>query len=258
MENNLYRDDRGHTAILTLNHPTVNALNRNLVERLHDEVDRLSLDSDIRSVIITGAGTQAFCAGADLKERKTLSQREVSHFVQSIRSLFSKIDNLHQPTIAAINGTALGGGLELALACDLRLVAQNTQLGLPETRLAIIPGAGGTQRLPRIIGFSRAKEMILTGKKIRTDQALDWGLANAVLAHDEVLSSALEWAEQINEGGPLALQQAKVAINYGWNSDLATGLALETKAYETLIPTKDRLEALQAFAEKRNPNFRGE
>ncbi len=250
-------DTREQTALVYLNHPTVNALNRQMVQELDQTLNMLALDHNIRSVIITGAGSQAFCAGADLKERKTMNENEVKHFVQSIRTLFTKIENFAKPVLAAMNGTALGGGLELALACDIRIGAQNSLLGLPETRLAIIPGAGGTQRLPRIIGVAKAKELILTGKRIKAEEAWKLGMVNHVCPASEVLDMAWQLCKEINECGPLAITQAKFAIQHGMQTDIQTGLALETQAYENIIPTTDRKEALNAFIEKRKPVFQG-
>ncbi|WP_217644995.1 enoyl-CoA hydratase-related protein [Thermoflavimicrobium dichotomicum] len=245
-------------SVLTLNRPEVyNALNYPALQELSHVVDELVHDRDTRVVIITGAGEKSFCSGADLKERRTFTEEQVRRYIFLIRETFSKIERLPKPVIAAINGLALGGGMELALACDLRIAGSHALLGLTETSLGIIPGAGGTQRLPRIVGKAKAKELIFTAQKISAEQALAIGLVNRVVEKGKELVHAKEMAQLIKENAPLALAQAKFAIDHGCEVDLDTGLALETKAYETLIPTRDRLEGLQAFKEKRKPRYIG-
>ncbi|MCK9905687.1 enoyl-CoA hydratase-related protein, partial [Frankia sp. Cpl3] len=198
---------------------------------------------------MTGAGEKAFCAGADLKERRAMSEQQVQLFVRTIRDTFSELDRLPKPVIAAINGIALGGGTELALACDLRVLSETAEMGLTETSLGIIPGAGGTQRLPRLIGKGKAKELIFTARRVSSTEALEIGLVNRVVQAENVMSAALELAQQIVQNAPIALAQAKFAIDYGLEADLATGLAIESNAYQVTIPTKDRLEGLEAFKE---------
>jgi enoyl-CoA hydratase/carnithine racemase len=211
----------------------------------------------VRVVIITGQGDKAFCSGADLKERATLSPIQVKEFITTIRNLFTAIEQLPQPVIAAINGVALGGGTELALAADIRIAASNASLGLTETRLAIIPGAGGTQRLPRLVGKGKAKELIFTGQRIDAAEALRIGLVNKVCEPAALMGECQKMAVMICETGPIAIEQAKYAINYGMETDLATGLAIESNAYWVCIPTEDRLEGLAAFREKRKPVYKG-
>jgi enoyl-CoA hydratase/carnithine racemase len=208
-------------------------------------------------VIITGAGDKAFCAGADLKERASLGEDQVRQFIFTIRNLFTFIEFMNKPVIAAVNGIALGGGTELALACDLRIASENATMGLTETRLAIIPGAGGTQRLPRLVGRGKAKELIFTGRRVDAKEALDIGLVNKVAPAGKLLDECLEMAAMICEAGPVAIGQAKYAINYGSEADLHTGLAIESNAYWVTIPTEDRLEGLAAFREKRKPVYKG-
>lgn len=250
---------KGHVLVVTINRPEVyNALNMPALEALSELVDDLADRPQARALVITGAGEKAFCAGADLKERRTMEQREVRRYIRLIRDTFTRIEQLPTPVIAALNGVALGGGTELSLACDLRVAEETATLGLTETSLGIIPGAGGTQRLPRLIGKAKAKELIFTAQKLTASDAEKWGLINKVVARGKGLETALKLAEQIGENAPLAVEQAKFAINQGMETDLATGLALETKAYETLIPTKDRLEGLAAFKEKRKPRYMGE
>jgi len=252
-------ETKDQVAILTLNRPdTMNAFNFALLLELKAAVDDLRFRPEIRVVIITGAGPKAFCAGADLKERATMAPLEVKRFIFTIRNLFTAIEALNKPVIAAINGIALGGGTELALACDMRLAADTASMGLTETRLAIIPGAGGTQRLPRLIGRGKAKELIFTGRRVSAAEALDMGLVNQVCAPDDLLDACRALAAEICETGPVAIEQAKYAINHGLETDLHTGLAIESNAYWVTIPTKDRLEGLAAFREKRKPVYRGE
>ncbi|MGA8943210.1 MAG: enoyl-CoA hydratase [Thermoactinomyces sp.] len=249
---------KGHVAIITINRPEVyNALNMPALQALSKLADDLADRSQVRALVITGAGEKAFCAGADLKERRTMEEWEVRRYIRLIRDTFTRIEQLPKPVIAALNGLALGGGTELALACDLRVAEETVTLGLTETSLGIIPGAGGTQRLPRLIGKAKAKELIFTAQKLTATEAEKWGLVNKVVPKGKGLAAALELAGQIGENAPLAVEQAKFAINQGMETDLATGLALETKAYETLIPTKDRLEGLAAFKEKRKPRYTG-
>ncbi|RBW70112.1 enoyl-CoA hydratase-related protein [Bacillus taeanensis] len=246
-----------HLAVVTLNRPEqLNCFDYETLVQLEEAVEELKLDVEVRTIIFTGAGEKAFSAGADLKERKHLTEKEVRRNVSKIRDVFNKIEELPQPTIAAINGYALGGGFELALACDFRYAAPSAVMGLTEVSWAIIPGAGGTQRLSRLIGISRAKELILTARKINANQAEHWGILNKVV-QSSLLEEAKELAAEIMKNGPLAVRQAKYAINHGSGVDLHTGIALEAKAYEVIIPTEDRLEALEAFKEKRAPVFQG-
>jgi enoyl-CoA hydratase/carnithine racemase len=214
-------------------------------------------------LIITGAGGDdpkkaSFSTGADLKERRTMSPDQVRRFIFTIRNVFTSVEQLRVPVIAAINGFAFGGGTELALACDLRIASSNVVMGLTETSLAIIPGAGGTQRLPRIVGISKAKELIFTARRITAQTALEIGLVNKVVEPGKLIESACELAQEIAANGPIAVAQAKFAINCGMDAPLSVALPLESKAYEVIIPSKDRVEALTAFAEKRKPNFKGE
>lgn len=245
--------------ILTLNRPEVmNAVNRALLSALHERLQAWRFDRGVRAVIVTGAGDKAFSAGADLKERATLSPDEVRQFLTTIRDTFTLVERMPQPVLAAINGLALGGGLEFALACDLRLATESASLGLTETSLAIIPGAGGTQRLPRLVGPGRAKDLIFTARRLGAREAEHWGLVNRVTPDGGVLAAAVDLAKQMAANGPVALAQAKFAIQQGLEVDLASGLAIEGKAYEVCIPTKDRIEALTAFREKRKPVFTGD
>jgi enoyl-CoA hydratase/carnithine racemase len=251
-------EEKDGIAVLTLNRPKVmNSFNFALLHSLKDQVDALKFNTNVRVVIITGAGQKAFCAGADLKERTTFDELQVKEFIFTIRNLFTSIEYLNKPVIAAINGVALGGGTELALACDIRIAAMNASMGLTETRLAIIPGAGGTQRLPRLIGRGKAKELIFTGRRVDAREALQIGLVNQICDPESLLEECQKMAAMICETGPIAIEQAKYAINYGLETDLHTGLGIESNAYWVTIPTEDRLEGLAAFQEKRKPVYKG-
>lgn len=254
----ILEDRQDRVAMLTLNRPGVmNSFNFPMLLALKERVEALHFDPDVRVVIIAGAGPKAFCAGADLKERASMSEMQVREFIFTIRNLFTFIEYLNKPVIAAVNGVALGGGTELALACDIRLASATASLGLTETRLAIIPGAGGTQRLPRLIGRGKAKELIFTGRRVDAQEALQIGLVNQVCPPESLLAECRAMAGMICEAGPIAIQQAKYAINYGLEADLHTGLAIESNAYWVTIPSEDRLEGLRAFGEKRKPVYQG-
>lgn len=251
-------EERDGIAILTLNRAEVmNSFNFALLQALKEQIEALKFKTNIRVVIITGSGQKAFCAGADLKERTTYSELQVKTFIFTIRNLFTSIEHLNKPVIAAINGVALGGGTELVLACDIRIASMNALMGLTETRLAIIPGAGGTQRLPRLIGRGKAKELIFTGRRVDAREAFQIGLVNQICEPDSLLDECLNMAAMICEAGPIAIEQAKYAINYGLETDLHTGLGIESNAYWVTIPTEDRLEGLAAFKEKRKPVYKG-
>lgn len=257
-ENILLKEEKDGIILLTLNRPGVmNSLSFDLLRALQQEVEAIRFMPNVRVVIITGAGEKAFCSGADLKERATMSPAQVKEYILTIRNLFTAIEYLNKPVIAAVNGIALGGGTELALASDIRIVSKTALMGLTETRLAIIPGAGGTQRLPRLVGKGKAKELIFTGRRVGADEALSIGLANQICEPDQLLAEAGKMAAMILETGPIAIEQAKYAINYGLETDLSTGLAIESNAYWVCIPTQDRLEGLAAFREKRKPVYKG-
>lgn len=244
--------------VLTLNRPEVmNSFNFAMLNALKEQIDAIRYDNDIRVVIVTGSGHKAFCAGADLKERADLNEVQVKEFIFTIRNLFTSIEYLNKPVIAAINGVALGGGTELCLACDIRIAAMNATMGLTETRLAIIPGGGGTQRLPRLIGRGKAKELIFTGRRVDAKEALQIGLVNQICENEDLVDECRKMASVICETGPIAIEQAKYAINYGLETDLHTGLGIESNAYWVTIPTEDRLEGLAAFREKRKPVYKG-
>ncbi len=246
----------GGVATLTLNRPkAMNAFSLQMLDECSAALEELHFDPELRVVIVASAAEKAFCAGADLKERAGMD--EVLRCVSKIRNMINAVAALPMPTIAAVNGFAFGGGTELALACDLRIFSERASVGLTETSLAIIPGAGGTQRLPRIVGRAKAKELIFTAKRIGADEALQIGLANKVVAHEELLAEAKTLAAEIAQNGPVALRAAKRAIDRGMEVDLVSGLAFETTCYELTIPTEDRVEGLTAFREKRKPVYKG-
>ncbi|WP_409253372.1 enoyl-CoA hydratase-related protein [Bacillus sp. SCS-153A] len=251
-------EQREHLGIVTINRPeAMNAFNYDTLTELESVVESIRINPDIRVVVFTGAGEKAFSVGADLKERKTLTEQQVRRNVNKIGDVFNSVSTLPQPTIAAMNGYAFGGGMELALACDFRIAVSGTTMGLTETSLAIIPGAGGTQRLPRLIGESKAMELILTAKRLKSEEALQVGMVTKVASEESFMEDVLAFANDMLANGPIALQQAKFAIKNGMNTDLQTGLQIERKAYEITIPTEDRVEALVAFSEKRKPQFKG-
>jgi len=246
----------GRIAWLTLDRPdAANALSRALVRDLAEAFAGLRADPPI--VILTGAGEKAFCAGADLKERRGMSIEETRALLVELNATFDAVAAHPQPVIAALNGAAYGGGLELALACDLRLAAEGIEVWLPEVRLGIIPGAGGTQRLARACGLAVAKELILTGRRIGAARARELGLFAAVVSAEDLRAEALRWASEIATAGPLAVAQAKAAIDEGWAEPLAAALAVERAKYEVVLTSEDRNEGLRAFAEKRKPSFTG-
>ncbi|AKP48349.1 MULTISPECIES: enoyl-CoA hydratase [Bacillus] len=250
-------EHREKIAIIILNRPeAANALSKQLLSELKQLLQTIKGQSDIQTVIITGSGP-FFCAGADLKERKGMDEEEVKQAVQQIRSIINEVENVPQPTIAAINGAAMGGGLELALACDIRIAAQDAKLGLTETSLGIIPGAGGTQRLPRLIGKGRAKELIFAARKISGAEAETLGLVEYAVEAERVLEKAFELAKEFVENAPLSLRQAKIAVNKGMETDIMTGLKIEELAYNALLNSSDRIEGLKAFQEKRQPRYTG-
>jgi methylglutaconyl-CoA hydratase len=235
-----------------------NAISRAMLQGLEEHLARIADDRALRCVVVTGAGDKAFCAGADLKERAAMSEADVHRFHQGLRGALRAIEASPQVFVAAVNGAALGGGLELALACDLRLASDAAELGLPEVGLGIIPGGGGTQRLPRLVGVSRAKDLVLTGRRVGAAEALAMGLVTAIAPPQRVREDAIALADRIARNAPVSLRQAKRAIDGGLHLPLEEALDLENRLYQDCLKTKDRTEALRAFAEKRAPVFTGE
>ncbi|GAA0462217.1 enoyl-CoA hydratase-related protein [Alkalibacillus silvisoli] len=247
-----------HIGTITLNRPeAANAFSKQLMKDFHEQLDQIEIHQSLRVLIIKAQGEKAFCAGADLKERRTMNQEQVVDAVRQIGELVTRVANLKVPTIAAINGAAFGGGLELSLGCDIRIASKNAKMGLTETSLAIIPGAGGTQRLARLIGLAKAKYYILTAKRFDSFEGEKVGLIEEVVELTDLEDKALEIANQIASNAPVGVQMAKKAMEEGFDHDIHTGLKIERDRYLNTIPTADRLEALEAFKEKRKPTFTG-
>ena len=256
--NTLRFETEGFLGVLTLTREErLNALNRELITELMDLVDWLEQDDSVRVLIVTGQG-RAFCAGADIKERaENPDDLSIQRTSIQLSPTFTRIERLNQVSIAAINGPAAGGGLELAMACDLRIASSSATMGLPEAKLGILPGAGGTQRLPRLVGPARAKEMMLFGKFIDAPTAAAWGLVNSVVGPERLLDEAKEWASALSEMPPLSIANIKGAVNVSMDVDIDNGLQFEQRCSAVLALSEDRKEGYQAFVEKRKPNFIG-
>lgn len=239
-----------HVAVITINRPeALNALNNDVLKELEQVVSQAEADNNIYALIITGAG-KAFVAGADITQMKDFTAYEAKAFGEYGNSVFYKIEMLSKPVIAAINGFALGGGCELAMACDIRIAGEKAKFGQPEVGLGITPGFGGTQRLPRIVGCSKAKELIFTAEVIGAEEALRIGLVSKVVPGDELMTTALEMANKIAKNAQVAVRQSKDAINKGMQCDLATGLAFEAQAFAVCFSTEDQKDAMTAFVNK--------
>lgn len=253
---NILLEIRDSLGIITLNRPEVrNALDAQMMAEIRQALAELQEHQEVKVVVFTGAGEKSFAAGADiaaLRERTFLEILE-----PGMSGLYAEIENYEKPTIAAVNGFALGGGCELAMACDLRLAAEHAKFGLPELNLAIIPGAGGTQRLTRLVGQGKAKELIFTGDILTAEESERIGLVNKVVPLDQLMNTATELAQKITKKGPLALRLAKVAINHGSEANIQTGLIIEKLAQSILYTTEDKYEGTSAFLEKRSANFKG-
>ena len=248
----------GRVVTVTIDRPgQMNAMNTALGEDLLACFDALARDPDARAVVFTGAGDRAFCAGGDLKERQGMSDEawRAQHVV--FEQAAFRILRCPIPVIAAVEGAALGGGCELAILSDFIVASETAVFGMPETTLGIFPGIGGTQLLPRIVGAPLAKELIFTGRRVEATEAKAIGLVNHVVPRGQARARALEIAATIAENGPVAVRQAKKAINWGSETDLETGMALAIEAYNVTVTTEDRLEGVRAFNEKRKPNFKG-
>lgn len=251
-------EQRGAAHWVTLNRPEVrNALSRAVNTELLEIATELDRRDDVRIIVITGAGDKAFSAGADLKERKGVPAAESSVYVHAIGAAINGWGAIHKPTIAALNGSAYGGGLELAMACDFRIAVEGSELGLTEVRLGIMPGAGGTQRLPRLVGEARAKEMILLGRRVSAAYALEIGLVHQVVPRGQLGSAVEAFVGELAQCAPLSVMSAKSAIERGYGKPLDDGLAIEAECYERTLFSEDRDEGLAAFAEGRKPRFQG-
>ena len=252
----LVTDSRDGIGFITISRPDVrNAMNQQVLEELRGALDELREDNSVGVVVFTGAGDKAFVAGADIGELKERTM--VDGLAARLQRLYDEIEGFEKPTVAALNGFALGGGCELAMACDVRIASENAKLGLPETGLSIIPAAGGTQRLARLVGKGRAIEMILTGRIIEADEAYNIGLVSHVVPQVGLMDAVQETAGQILSKGPLAVRLAKLAIQAGFDADQQTGLTIERLAQTVLYSSEDRIEGTSAFLEKRKPEFKG-
>ena len=245
-------------ATITFNRPkTLNALNGDLLREFSNTLDEIAADEDIRVLILTGAGEKAFVAGADITELARFNALQAKRFSETGHALLGKLQTLSIPVIAAVNGFAVGGGSEIALACDFIYASENDMLGQPEINLGIIPGFGGTQRLPRLIGKNLAKELIFTGKMVSATEALTMGMVNKVCPQEQLMDDVIQTAKTMATKGKASLRAAKQAINSGINVDLASGCSIETDAFSLCLASPDAKEGTSAFLEKRTPEFKG-
>lgn len=255
---NINYEKQGPVAVLTLDRPEkLNALSRSMLTTLSETLNEIDNDQSVRCAILTGAGNRAFCVGTDIRELASLDDSQARQTAIRGKTVCDQIERLRVPVIAAVNGIAAGGGFELVLACHLRLAATNAEFSLPETKLGIIPGYGGTQRLTREIGKGRATELMLTHRSMLADEAQAVGLVNRVVEHTDLISDAEALAHEIAQLAPLAIQACLSAIYRGSDLSLAEGLAIETDLFAGLFATNDVKEGTRAFLEKRKPTFTG-
>ncbi|MCH3965805.1 MAG: short-chain-enoyl-CoA hydratase [Clostridium sp.] len=256
MENVLFKEESG-IAYVTINRPkALNALNSDTLTELGSVVDEISKKQDIKAVIITGAGEKSFVAGADIAQMSKLNSIEAANFSRLAQRVFSEIENLPQVVIAAVNGFALGGGCELAMACDVRFASRKAKFGQPEVNLGILPSFGGTQRLPRLVGKGIAKELIFSTDMIDAQEAYRIGLANKVFEPDELIQKSEEFAKKVMSKSPWGVRLAKASINNGLDVDLEAGLKYEANSFGLCFSTEDQKEGMNAFLEKRKANFK--
>ncbi|MCL6611034.1 MAG: enoyl-CoA hydratase [Peptococcaceae bacterium] len=251
-------EKKDSVGVITVNNPPVNALSVKVASEILECLNEMEQDDGVRVVVVTGAGPKAFMAGADIKEFPLIMQGKpgaAGAYAAGAHNMFNRLDGFPKPTVAAINGLALGGGCELALCCDLRVAGENALLGLPEIKLGLFPGGGGTQRLPRLIGEAKAKELMYTGDFIPAREALRIGLVNSVVPQDEVLNAALELASKIARRPGVALSLIKQCVDRGLQMTLEEGLRLECDLFDRVFLTEDVREGVSAFIEKREPRF---
>jgi enoyl-CoA hydratase/carnithine racemase len=251
-------EDRGPVRVLTIDgEARMNVLSRALVAELAAQARRAAAEDSVRAVVITGAGSRAFCAGANLKERRGWTEDDVRRWLVELHAGLREVERCPKPWIAAVNGLALGGGCELALACDLRVLDPAAQMGLTEVRIGIIPGGGGTVRLARIIGLGRARDLVLTARRVEAEEALQIGLANRISAAGDAVSAAVALGNEIAANAPVAVAAAKASLEDAWDLALDEALAREREHYDKALRSEDRLEGLAAFVEKRPPRWKG-
>jgi len=256
--NNIAVEKNEGIGVLTINRPKVlNALNEETLVEIGKAIDQFAEDEEIKVIIITGAGDKAFVAGADIAFMQNLTPLEARKFARLGQSVLGKIENLSKPVIAAVNGFALGGGCELAMACDIRIAAQTAKFGQPEVNLGLIAGFGGTQRLTRLVGPGRAKEILFTADMYDADAAFKMGLANHVVAKEELMSFCTNMAKKIASRGPVAVQLSKEAVNEGLEMDLEKAFMHEADLFGLVFATEDRDEGISAFLSKKKPEFKG-
>jgi len=250
----IYEKEDG-IGIVTLNRPDrLNAINLQLIFDLEDVLDEVYEDAEVKALILTGAG-RGFCAGADVKGPQT--PPTTRRTIRTRYMFYSKLEDMGKPAIAAINGPCNGGGLEMALSCDFRIASEAANFGMGEVKLGILPAGGGTARLPRLIGISKAKEFLYFGNRIGAEEAYQIGLVNKVVPHEELLPEAKRWAAELAERPPLSLKMIKDCVNLGMQMPLSEAIDYEAKCHAILMNTEDRIEGMKAFAEKRKPEFKG-
>jgi enoyl-CoA hydratase len=254
-----YEREPNNIGILTINRPNVlNALNWDTLGELREFLEDVLPKEELKALIFTGAGDKAFVAGADIAQMNEMKERDFQDYVDYAHRVYELIENEPCPSIAAINGYALGGGCELALACDIRIASEKARLGFPEVKLGIFPGWGGTQRITRILGLGKTKELVFTGEMITAEEALRIGLVERVVPHGEIMSEAKKLAGAIAKRGPIAVRLSKTAINAGSEMDLQKALLLEKTLVSLCFDSQDRVEGMKAFLEKREPSFTGQ
>ncbi|MGL4761709.1 MAG: short-chain-enoyl-CoA hydratase [Sarcina sp.] len=257
--NNVLLEREGNIAIVTINRPkALNALNSETLNDLNTVIAHLEGEKDVYAVILRGAGDKSFVAGADIAQMKDLNEEQGKNFGTLGNNVFRRLENLDKPVIAAISGFALGGGCELAMACDIRIAGEKAKFGQPETGLGITPGFGGTQRLPRIVGEGMAKELIYTGKIIKADEALRIGLVNKVVAPESLIDEALAMAKMIAANAPIAVKLCKDAINKGTQVDIDKAIVIEAEDFGKCFLSEDQIEGMTAFIERREKNFKNQ